>query len=228
MKSWQLVAFQYSLYLCLLGSNAFSLGFRKDPDMPTTTNNQPIRVFRSLREPGDQALVWQFLMHAAQESDLEEVKRNPLLQPYAQNFGEQKGDIGVVALEQRAGGEEPMAIGAAWVRFLPGVGFATAHLKKDDDNEEFQVVHGLPELAISCLPEYRGRGVGSSLLRTLCAKVQETSNYQGIVLSCRDNNPALRLYERVGFVKVEGSDHGNRTGGISLTMKYMFEQDLHK
>jgi ribosomal protein S18 acetylase RimI-like enzyme len=189
--------------------------------MATTTNNQP--VFRSLQAPDDQALVWQFLMHAAQECDVVNVKGNPLLQPYAENFGEQKGDIGVVALKDRAEGEEPLAIGAAWVRFLPRVGFATAYLN-DANNEDFQIVHGLPELAISCLPEYRGRGIGSMLLRTLCEKVQETSTYQGIVLSCRADNPAMRLYERVGFEKVQGSEHINRAGGSSLTMKYIFAQ----
>jgi ribosomal protein S18 acetylase RimI-like enzyme len=43
------------------------------------------------------------------------------------------------------------------------------------------------------------------------------SLYSAIVLSVRADNPARRLYERVGFVAVD--EITNRVGGTSLVMK---------
>ncbi|CAB9497081.1 Acetyltransferase (GNAT) family [Seminavis robusta] len=200
----------------------------------TTTKKEPPMIeypsLSSIPLKSAQDIVWQMLMHAAHENDLEQVKANSLLQPYAQDFGQQKGDIGVGAITKKQEDDEVVPIGAAWVRFLPGVGFATAHLKQkdghDNDNKpEFQMVLELPELAIACLPEYRGMGVGSSLLKRLFEVVQqEKGGYKGICLSCRSDNPALRLYERVGFVNVEGSELTNRAGGTSLTLMYLFDK----
>lgn len=178
-----------------------------------SNNNEPLH-FRLLQSHTDQAIVWGMLMHAAHESDLNAVKTNELLQPYAQDFGLQEGDLGVVALT--CSGD--VAVGAAWVRSLGVRGFATAHL---EDSRDFQELKSLPELAIACLPEHRGKGVGSSLLTTLLQAARDES-YPGICLSCRGDNPALKLYERMGFVKVPGTELTNRAGGTSVTMKYMF------
>jgi ribosomal protein S18 acetylase RimI-like enzyme len=52
---------------------------------------------------------------------------------------------------------------------------------------------------ISLLPEHRGHGIGEKLLRALL----EESIEQGVPvrLQVLKNNPAARLYERLGFVK---------------------------
>jgi ribosomal protein S18 acetylase RimI-like enzyme len=42
--------------------------------------------------------------------------------------------------------------------------------------------------------------------------------FPALSLSVRADNPARRLYERFGFVAVDGLDHTNRAGGTSLTM----------
>ncbi len=57
---------------------------------------------------------------------------------------------------------------------------------------------------ISLLPEFRGRGVGSGLL----AGLQEEAAASGKVLSIHVEkfNPALRLYERLGFLPVEDKE----------------------
>jgi ribosomal protein S18 acetylase RimI-like enzyme len=57
---------------------------------------------------------------------------------------------------------------------------------------------------IALLPEYCGRGIGSALLRTLLAEGQATGRRVSIHVEC--NNPALRLYTRLGFRHV--GDHG--------------------
>ena len=47
---------------------------------------------------------------------------------------------------------------------------------------------------ISLLPEFRGRGIGTSLLSSLIAKGRP------VTLMVRADNPAHRLYRRLGFV----------------------------
>lgn len=70
------------------------------------------------------------------------------------------------------------------------------------------------------LPEYRGNGIGTHLLSSVLDAAKAI--YPAISLSVRKTNPALRLYQRLGFKFVEGSDTINRTGGISGTMKLDF------
>lgn len=55
-----------------------------------------------------------------------------------------------------------------------------------------------PELAIAVLPEFRGRGVGAALLNALFDRLAG-QNYSRLSLSVQKDNPAFRLYRRVGF-----------------------------
>jgi ribosomal protein S18 acetylase RimI-like enzyme len=52
---------------------------------------------------------------------------------------------------------------------------------------------------IALMPEHRGKGIGETLLRDLL----EESDKQGLPLRLQvlKNNPAMHLYERLGFVK---------------------------
>jgi ribosomal protein S18 acetylase RimI-like enzyme len=50
---------------------------------------------------------------------------------------------------------------------------------------------------IALAPAFRGRGIGSGLLRSLIAEAQETGRRVSIHVEM--NNPARRLYERLGF-----------------------------
>lgn len=54
---------------------------------------------------------------------------------------------------------------------------------------------------IALLPEQRNRGVGSALLRAILAEGEGAGLPVTIHVECF--NPALRLYERLGFRKVE-------------------------
>jgi ribosomal protein S18 acetylase RimI-like enzyme len=47
----------------------------------------------------------------------------------------------------------------------------------------------------------RGCGVGTSLLAELLARV-EAAGHPAVSLSVETDNPAVRLYERFGFVRV--------------------------
>jgi ribosomal protein S18 acetylase RimI-like enzyme len=113
---------------------------------------------------------------------------HPQIAHYAKGFG-RPGDVGLLA--QTLAGSP---IGAAWVRRYtssdPAYGFV------DGDT---------PELSIAVITEYRGAGVGTRLLTELLANVPRCS------LSVDERNPAVRLYERLGFETIERS-------GSSLTM----------
>lgn len=52
---------------------------------------------------------------------------------------------------------------------------------------------------ISLLPEYRGKGIGGGLIRGLIQHCDQAK--LPLRLQVRVNNPALRLYERLGFRK---------------------------
>lgn len=109
----------------------------------------------------------------------------PELRKYFAGFGSQVGDIGRKAVDSASGA----TMGAAWTRLFtsaaPGYGYV-------DDNT--------PELSIVINPAYRGQGIGTRLLEALCAAVAQ--DYAAITLSVWSDNPAYRLYKRLGFVVV--------------------------
>jgi ribosomal protein S18 acetylase RimI-like enzyme len=57
---------------------------------------------------------------------------------------------------------------------------------------------------IALLSEYRGRGIGTQLLRDLIAKSERQG--RAVRLQVLKSNPARRLYERLGFVQTGEDD----------------------
>lgn len=53
---------------------------------------------------------------------------------------------------------------------------------------------------ISLLPEYRNRGIGTALLKELFAESGATG--KPVTIHVEKYNPAMRLYERLGFVPI--------------------------
>ncbi|MDR0794942.1 MAG: GNAT family N-acetyltransferase [Tannerella sp.] len=123
--------------------------------------------------------------------DAEPVPREIIYKPeifvYVKDFGD-KDDYGVVA-EQ-----DGQIIGAAWTRIIPSYGHV--------DNET-------PELAISVLPNFRGKGIGSEMMQSLFDLLRERG-YKRTSLSVQKDNPAVRFYERLGYeITGERLDHAN-------------------
>ncbi len=110
----------------------------------------------------------------------------PTLRKYFSAFGAVAGDIGYKAIDDETG----HAIGAAWLRLLQGAQQGYGYV---DD--------ATPELSIALDPAYRGQGVGTLLLEALFAAAAE--EYTAISLSVWPENPAYRLYQRLGFVVVK-------------------------
>lgn len=115
-----------------------------------------------------------------------EIILEPDLQVYIQNFGRNEWDLAL-------GAEiEDKIIGAVWVRIMHDYG----HI---DDNT--------PSLAISLLPAFRGRGIGSALLKKMLDFLRERG-CQAVSLSVQSDNYAKRFYERAGFrtICIHGSE----------------------
>ena len=108
---------------------------------------------------------------------------------YIADFGSQSTDRGWCA--EAFSGE---LLGAAWVRQLSGKNAGYGYV--DDDT---------PELTVAVAASHRNRGFGTGLLTALLDEVGRCS------LSCDVRNPAVALYERLGFVTV-------RSDGDTLVM----------
>ncbi len=68
------------------------------------------------------------------------------------------------------------------------------------------------------LPFYSGQGIGTHLLVAFLDAAQWV--YPAVALNVRANNPAHRLYERLGFVVID--EIINRVGTRSYTMLIRF------
>jgi len=133
----------------------------------------------------DEEFLWLMIYYAAHmELDGAEhtraVKEHPYVCRYVRGWGI-PDDIGVV------GYERGKRVGAVWSRLLTG------------ENRTYGCVDDrTPELAAAVLPEYKGRGVGTALLRAHFQTVKHL--YRAVTLVVRTDNPAHRLYLREGFV----------------------------
>ena len=161
-----------------------------------------IRVARADDEPFLLAMLF-YAAHAHDDPEARpaQLLSIPSLARYVVGFG-REGDLGVVAVG------EPGPLGAAWVRLLAG-----------DDKGYGWVSDETPELAIAVAPDHVGEGHGTRLLEELVARAR--GRYPAVSLSVRRDNPARRLYERVGFVTVAAVT--NRVGGMSETMVLRLE-----
>lgn len=96
-----------------------------------------------------------------------------------------QSDFGLVA-------EIEQPVGAAWWRY-----FTADHQGYGFINET------VPEISIGVTAGYRGKGIGRVLLVGLIAEGR-TRGIPGLGLSVEPENPARRLYERLGFEAVGG------------------------
>lgn len=124
-----------------------------------------------------------------------EVLADPQVGRYAAGWG-REDDFGLVAVATN--GER---LGAGWWRLFfadaPGYGFVSERI---------------PEMSIAVQPGQRGQGVGTALLEGLVAQAR-AGRRPALSLSVEGDNPAVRLYRRLGFRVV-----GDQAGDAGLTM----------
>ncbi len=164
---------------------------------PESMSQQTQYKIRSLR-PADQPLLWEMLYlslfvpkgSAPFERDILE---QPDISKYVCDWG-RTTDFGFVTVD-----ENNQPLGAIWLRLLTG-----------EEKGYGYVDDFTPELGMAVFPEYRGRGIGTSLLT--CLVEMAAASYEQISLSVARENPALRLYKRFDFEVVAEN-------GSSLTMR---------
>lgn len=113
-----------------------------------------------------------------------EIIYQPELQVYVKDFGQNKGDLCLVAQV------EDEIVGAVWVRIMNDYG----HI--DDET---------PSFAISLLNEYRNYGIGTKLMTQMLMKLK-MQGYKRASLAVQKTNYAVRMYKKVGFEIIDEND----------------------
>ncbi|MDR0943741.1 MAG: GNAT family N-acetyltransferase [Ruminococcus sp.] len=108
----------------------------------------------------------------------------PELQVYIKDFGKPDDNCLVAVCDEKTAG-------AVWTRLIKGYGFI--------DEET-------PEFAIALYSEYRGRGIGTNLMREML-ELLRSKGYKQTSLSVHKNNYALKMYKAVGFEVARENDH---------------------
>ncbi|MBP5239458.1 MAG: GNAT family N-acetyltransferase [Oscillospiraceae bacterium] len=112
------------------------------------------------------------------------IVERPELSLYYKDFGNRPGDNCLAAEENGR------VIGAAWTRIMDDYGHV------DDDT---------PSFAISLYQDFRGKGVGTALMRGMLDLLKE-QGYRKASLAVQKANDAVRMYERLGFRTVREND----------------------
>ena len=99
------------------------------------------------------------------------------LQVYVKDFGKNKDDLALIA---QVNGK---IIGAVWARIMNDYG----HVDNDT-----------PSLAISLYKEYRGKGIGTDLMRNMLATLKRRG-YRSVSLAVQKANYAVKMYQNLGF-----------------------------
>ncbi|MCH5315873.1 MAG: GNAT family N-acetyltransferase [Eubacterium sp.] len=121
---------------------------------------------------------------AGAEKPSKEIIKNDELQVYIKNFGNYKDDNCIIAEYDNK------IVGVCWTRIMNDYG----HI----DNET-------PSFAISLYEEYRGKGIGTELMKNMLMLLKN-KGYKKASLSVQKNNYAVKMYKKVGFKVVNEND----------------------
>ncbi len=105
------------------------------------------------------------------------ILEQPEFTAYYEGFGSGPADHCLVAEV------DGRAAGAVWARIIEGFGY---------------VEDGTPWLAIALYADYRGRGIGTALMRRMLERLK-AQGYRQAVLSVHKANGAVRMYKALGF-----------------------------
>lgn len=138
-------------------------------------------LIRPIRE-NEIMLLTEFLYEAIFQRDPGNLVSRTMIQDpsvwiYIDEFGSKPDDHCLVAEV------DGKIVGAVWVRCIKAFGYI-------DD--------AVPEFAISVYPQYRGKGIGSELMRKMLAYLK-SKGYAQTSLAVQKENYAVKMYQEVGF-----------------------------
>ena len=111
------------------------------------------------------------------EPPARDILERPELKVYYECFGSGTADYCLVAEA------EGQVVGAVWTRIMDDYGHV------DDET---------PSFAISLIPAYRGRGIGTEMMKEMLSLLKGRG-YKQASLAVQKANYAVRMYENVGF-----------------------------
>lgn len=111
-----------------------------------------------------------------------DIIQTPALQVYIKDFGTQPDDY-CLCVEA----DDNKLVGAVWVRNIAGYGSI--------DTET-------PEFAISLYKPYRGKGIGTELMKSML-QLLSTKGYRKVSLAVQKDNYAVSMYQKAGFLTID-------------------------
>ena len=112
----------------------------------------------------------------------------PQIRVYWDNWGEGNDDHCLVAIIKNR------IAGAVWIRSFQG------------ELKGYGYIDGqTPEISIALFEEFRGKGIGTVMMKKMVA-LMKSQNYAQVSLSISKGNPAIHLYERLGFRTIDENE----------------------
>ena len=138
---------------------------------------------------GESDLLKEFLYQAifipqGAEAPARDIVQRPELRIYYDDFGSRPGDYCLAAET------EGNVVGAVWTRIMNDYGHV------DDET---------PSFAISLLPDFRNKGIGTRLMREMLSLLKECG-YKQASLAVQKANYAVRMYKEVGFEIIDENE----------------------
>lgn len=137
----------------------------------------------------DVPFLWEMLFESlyapeGQEPFSREVLQEQYLAKYVEGWG-RPGDIGYIAVNKEG----------------QSIGSITARLFNEANKGYGYIADDIPELGMAIHSEYRGHGLGKSLMTALFNGLKEAGVKQVSLSVDPGNTAAVKLYERYGFVE---------------------------
>jgi len=142
-------------------------------------------VIREMRD-NEKDLLQDFLYEAifipeGMEPPPKDIIERPELKLYYEDFGSGEADHCFVAED------DGKVVGAVWTRIMEDYGHVDSQT---------------PSFAISQSKEYRGKGIGTELMKKMLEHLKN-QGFKKASLAVQKSNYAVRMYEKVGFRKVD-------------------------
>lgn len=149
--------------------------------------------------PEDEPFLWEMLYESLYVPEGEEpfsrdILEEPFMRKYAADWG-REGDLGYIAVN-----EDDKPIGSITLRFFDESSQGHGYVSDD-----------IPELGMALLPECRGQGIGTALMKELFKGMKARGIARVSLSVAPENAAAVRLYKRFGFQEVG-------VNGTSITM----------